>query len=206
MKFFTSTLALIATGTYASTSGGLATEDTDLRSLVEALATKVDEQSNKIDQQSNKIDQQSNKIAYLENKMIQGKKKTLRGLEEEVDQNLEEQYYHEYFDKIKEIDDALTTIQACLEFDTADGGTCTIGGSAIDTVLSGDLEVTGNLDVSGSGKSVFVSYRVKLCTQYEVSMFQILYLNLVCIYLIAFAKHLTNRSISFRIFQLTLIL
>jgi len=145
MKSFTIALALITTGAYASTSGGLATEDTDLRSLVEALATKVDEQSNK-------IDQQSNEIAYLKNKMIQGKKKKLRGLrEDEVDQNLEQVFY---FDKIKAIDDALTTIQGCLEFNTADGGTCTVGENAASvTVFTDNIHPNGDgpINVSGSG-------------------------------------------------------
>jgi len=162
MKFFTTTLALIATGTYASTSGGLATEENDLRSLVEALTAPL---AAKVEQQSKTIDQQSIKIAYLENKMIQGKKKKLRGLrEDEVDQNLEEQYYHEYFDKIKEIDDALTTIQGCLQFDSDDGGTCTVGENAASVavlsqltanegVFTDDIHPNGDgpINVSGSG-------------------------------------------------------
>jgi len=159
MKFFTTTLALIATGTYASTSGGLATEDNDLRSLVEALtaplAAKVDEQSNKIDEQSNKIDQQSKEIAYLKNKILQDKKKKLRGLkkteEEEIDQDIEQAFY---FDKFKELDEAVATIQGCLQFNTADGGTCTVGENAASvTVFTDNIHPNGDgpINVSGSG-------------------------------------------------------
>lgn len=86
--------------------------------------------------------------------MIQGKKKKLRGLrEDEVDQDIEQVFY---FDKIKAIDDALTTIQGCLEFNTADGGTCTVGENAASvTVFTDDIHPNGDgpINVSGSGLS-----------------------------------------------------
>eukprot|EP00578_Thalassiosira_sp_NH16_P020990 CAMPEP_0181089116 /NCGR_PEP_ID=MMETSP1071-20121207/7135_1 /TAXON_ID=35127 /ORGANISM="Thalassiosira sp., Strain NH16" /LENGTH=259 /DNA_ID=CAMNT_0023171051 /DNA_START=75 /DNA_END=854 /DNA_ORIENTATION=+ len=151
-------------------------EYNNIRSIVEALSDKLDEQSNKLDEMSDKIKEQSNEIAILKRKSkIQENSNgnLLRGLSEELSMSYED---YSYADDQDNVDPQSVTIAQsdAWEFDptnvfgtftaletylekfndvlscvSLDSDKCYVGGTDnSDVIIGGKLEVTGPLKAS----------------------------------------------------------